>query len=418
MAITRITTNLGDTPLGNPVSDDGIAMLISVATTQNNTDTGLTFALNTPYLILSPQDLNNYGITEAINPTLVFNVNEFFEKAGNGSKLWIVGAPRTLSGVMSLINNDLENIVSDTAKSDFDNRPRFIGFAGEIGLIENIAADNPLQDDVIDIAQALQTQLTNMFRNSYRMSGYVDAIALYTAAAGISKGSAITDLQSGIALNAPRVSIVLTTTTPNQTASIGQVLGVQSSIALNISIGAVTTVGQVSTFGYFLDYNSTSNSYINTDVSDLTNTQYDLLGAKQYVFTRTRPQKSGVYYNDGATLNDPTNALSSQEFVRVGNKVCDSVEAYFVNLIGEPIPTVVSTGAIDPAFKASELDELARRYLNPLVDAGIARQISVDFWAKDGNFIASRAIEVQVRIVPMAALREIYIEVFYVSVID
>lgn len=144
----------------------------------------------------------------------------------------------------------------------------------------------------------------------------------------------------------------------------------------------------------------------------------NLLGKNQYLFTRVRPQLAGVYYNDGATCNDPEMALSEISFVRVGNAVCDSVERFFVKLLQENIPTDASTGAIDAGFKSGTLAQLDETELTPRINRGEAQAINVDFAAKDGNYNMSKAIQVTVEVLPLGPLREAYIETFFVTTLN
>lgn len=412
MARTGIYTSLIDTALGNAQASDGIAMIVAPATAQSGTG-GLDFMIETAYMITSLKELENMGVTAENNSILHHQVSEFYSSAGSGARLWVVGYTQTAQGLTDFIDDKLETVIRSTTATDFDMRPRMLGVIGAKEYVTETTAEDPLVPEVVTTAIAkLQTVLDNLFSESYRMCAVMDAIMLNCANAGgfvvEQTATRLTDLAS---LDAPRVGLCVTTTTIGQTASVGQVLGIMAAVGLATSIGSMALEAPAQA-GYMLDANV--GTYINTNVALLSKAKFDELGEKQYIFLRTRPQMPGVYYNDGATCNDPTMALSSLEFLRVGNAVCDSVEAYFVQLINTNI-TTNTDGSISNAYKSATLADLNSRFLQPRINAGQAQAINVDFWAHDGNFIASRAIDVEVQILPLASLREVYIETLFVS---
>lgn len=412
MAITGIYTQLNDTAFGTAVVSDGVAMLIGPATAESVSG-GLPFELNTAYLLQSSREIERY-LTTANNAAFVHHITEFYEKAGQGAKLWIVGIAANDSGAWNeLAAGPFQQIIRSTTATSFDNRPRLVGlFGDENWASEEVATGSFLNAWAVNAAEVMETQLTEMFDQGYRMVGVVDAVQLDAAnPTGIVNEALATTLQNGGDLDLPRTGMLLTTSTPGQTASVGELLGRMAAISIASSIGSVP-LGPLRAEEYFLDHNG--GAYVNTPVTSASEAIYRDLGSKQYIFSRSRNQLSGVFYNDGATLNDPTMALSTLEFVRVGNAVCDSVERFFVEMIGTNVTTTTS-GEIAPAYKATQLADLDQRYLRPRIERGEAQLIQVDFWAKDGNFLTSRAIEVNVRIFPNAALREVFIDVSFVT---
>lgn len=409
MAKTGIYTQLLDTTLGIPSVNDSIAMLVAPATAVSPS-----FFIDTTYQVSSMDGVKALGITEENNPQIFFNATEFFEKAGSGMILWIVGYNGTSADTAkAFIYNTFEQCVKNTTKALFNNRPRLIGWVGDKSLITDTETTDPLLPELVkEVVGALSTAQQNLDGESIRTCMVVDAIMLNCKNAdGFGSEQIATTLDSLVALNAPFVGVHITTSTPGHTASVGQVLGIQASVSLATSIGNMQ-LGPVNDIQYFIDANA--GNYVNTNVAEMSCVKYEDMGQKQYIFTRTRPQKAGVYYNDGGTCNDATKALSSLEFCRVGNAVCDSVEGFFVDLLNTNIPTDTS-GKIDNAYKAATLDDLDQRFLRPRINRGEAASIVVDFKAKENNFIMSRAIEVTVQILPLASLREVYIYTFFVS---
>lgn len=412
MAVTLIETKLGDTALGSPAAYDGIAMLCVPGEVTTGTG-GLAIALNTPYLVSSMKDITSMGATVSNNPDLIEQANLFYAKAGNGSRLWFVVYTKTVEGYKAFLDTYLEDMVQATVVTDFNLRPRLIGFCGSRDFVTDTTTSDPLVPAIVTAAiPKFQTHLNNLFQDSFRCVGVIDGINLNCkTASGILGEQIATTLPDCAALNAPRVGVQITGSTSTSTAAVGEVLGIMAANTVATSIGSMI-LGSAAPIEYFVD--TYDGNYIGTPVGKVNRSKCEEIGGKQYIFTRTRPQCSGVYYNDGATCNDPTMALSSLEFVRVGNKVCDMAEAFFVLLLNTNIPTDAN-GEIDAGYKASTLADLDARYLAPMVRRGDAQTISVDFKAKDGNFIQSRAIEVTIQILPNASLREVYIETFFVS---
>lgn len=73
-------------------SDDGVAGLVATGVAVAET-----FALNKAYLLTSSDGLADLGVTVENNPTIVKAVNEFYQEATQGSKLWIYGVADTVT---------------------------------------------------------------------------------------------------------------------------------------------------------------------------------------------------------------------------------------------------------------------------------------------------------------------------------
>lgn len=409
MARTGITTTLLDTALGSVSVNDSIAMLLCPAVAETGTG-GLQFALDTAYMITSAKDLTGMGVTEGKNASLLQSVNDFYAKAGSGARLWIVGYAKT-ADAYEKIPTTFADIVRSTTVSDFALRPRIFAISGD-GIEATTTTGQALSPVVTKLVTDMDATLTAMFQDGYRMSGIVDAILINCATAGgILTEQLATTLPAADSFNSPRIAIQLSSIHSTGSASVGDTLGWITTLTLSTSAGAVR-LGQEATTAYFLDENA--GSAIRTPVALGPTALYDQLGEKQYLFHRTRQDRSGVYFNDAATCNDPTMALSSIEFNRVGNAVCDLVANFFQGLINDTVPTTTS-GEVAAAYKDAMLADLRQRYLVPRINAGYCQDIVVDFWAKDGNFIVSRAIEVSVKIFPLATAREVFIEVQFVT---
>ena len=128
MAVVDIYTTLGDTRLGNTTPSDGIGMIVAPAMASSGPDAN--FALDTAYLITSVADLTAMGVTSGTGAMLLFQVEEYYAKAGSGSRVWVVGYAQ--AEYKTFISAKLESIISGTTASNFDLRPRMISFASPL----------------------------------------------------------------------------------------------------------------------------------------------------------------------------------------------------------------------------------------------------------------------------------------------
>ena len=353
MAQTGIYTELVDTALGGTAQDNSVSMLFAPgAKGKAPGPGGVTLEVGTSYMLTGLEDAVNLGINEEYDTTnktpLYFNIKEFYDKADAGTKLWIYVYDKTTYAQTSnfLQAPDFLTAVRSTMETLENNRPRIIMVAQAEG--QDTPTEGGLSEDTITCCTNFESALETLFGEGIRAVGILDAAVV----------SDISDLPDVSEYNAPRVALQIVTSTKTR----------------NASMGSVTTAD------YLVD--SASNAPVNTPVTLLTRTQTNDLGAKQYLFTLRR-NDVGICYNDGATMNSAANALSSIDFVRVANAVCDDCDTFFTKLLNVNIP-VQSNGTINAAFKSGTLANLRSLYIDPYINRGDASQINVDFEAKDG----------------------------------
>lgn len=408
MAVTGVTTNLQDTVLGTPTSNEGVAMIIVL---KGATGDGTPTIADGPVLVTSNDEATELSFYSELDESSQFQISEFFRMAKSGAKLWILtyNDPNADSGDLSSLDFDsIKQAIRQTTATLWDNRPRLLGLA-----YSGLLADNPasgLSEDLTKsggVIQQMQTLIADMFAESYRMVAVVDAGRI---------GTDITDLPDGTTYNSYGVALAITTPNPAYTADVGRALGILASINPAQSIGQMS-LGSVSPEDYFVNGTNGADPADATNVATVARATIDDIASKQYLFTRTRPGNTGVYYNDGATLNASTNALSSIEFVRVANGVCDDAEYYFQQLINTQVP-VTTSGDVDPGYKSAILATFRSNYIQPRLSRGDASEIEVTLQAKDGNFVQSRAFEITIKILPNATLREAFVTTFYVTSLE
>lgn len=398
MARTGVTVELKDTTLSTPSSNEGVAMLVLPAVSLSNP------LIKTPALVSSMEEAQELDGYSTLDDGARFQISEFYSKAGSGSKLWIVGYDSSTSGISAIDMSVVKQAIRQTTAALWDNRPRLIGF---VYPMDTSIQGSGLAEDLTKsqgAIQKVQSLIQDMFSEGYRMVAVLDAGRI---------GSDLGNLPNGDTFNAYGVALALTTPDPTYTADVGRALGILAGINPAQSIGQMT-LGSVSPVDYIVNATTADAA---TNVAVVSRSAIDDIGAKQYLFTRTRPGNSGVYYNDGATLNKSTNALSAIEFVRVANGVCDDAEYYFQQLINTQVP-VTASGDIDAGYKSAILATFRSNYIQPRLSRGDASEIEVTLEAKDGNFVKSRAFAITIRILPNATLREAFVTTFFVTSLE
>ena len=423
MAKTGIYVSLSDSQIGNNQSDESIAMIFADAPAISNT-----FLQDKAYLITGLQDAAALGITQeweteqlsSSGSRLYTHIADFYANAGSGTKLWICGTTFTYgeSGSLSqasFYSGKVADAVMQTVENGYALRPRiFILCKGEKAAASTKYTSSVLNCDydLTDIA-AFQTFLVDMSNdNSIRMCGIYDGAFLNPATTPID----VTGLTDASGLNAPLVGYNITDIHGYGISSTGHVGGILSGRNIQASIGNVS-LGSTVQKAYFTNVKNTTGSITyqsGTPVSQLNNAKNDIIGEKGYVFLRTRPMITGLFYNDGSTCNLSTNALSKLEMVRVGNAVCDDAQQFLTLYLNVNIP-VESDGTILASYKSSMSSDFYSRYIQPRLNAGQASDIRVTFSEKDGNYVQSKAIQCTVEILPSPAMEQGYVNVFYVS---
>lgn len=423
MAKTGIYVSLSDSRTGNNQSDESIAMIFADAPAISST-----FLQDKAYLITGLQDAAALGITQewetgqldTSKSRLYTHIADFYANAVSGTKLWICGTTFTYgeSGSLSqasFYSGKVADAVMQTVENGYALRPRiFILCKGEKAAASTKYTSSALNCnyDLTDIA-AFQTFLEDMSNdNSIRMCGIYDGAFLNPATTPID----VTKLTDASGLNAPLVGYNITDIHGYGISSTGHVGGILSGRNIQASIGNVS-LGSTVQKAYFTNVKNTSGSITyqsGTPVSQLNNAKNDIIGEKGYVFLRTRPMITGLFYNDGSTCNLSTNALSKLEMVRVGNAVCDDAQQFLTLYLNVNIP-VESDGTILASYKSSMSSDFYSRYIQPRLNAGQASDIRVTFSEKDGNYVQSKAIQCTVEILPSPAMEQGYVNVFYVS---
>jgi hypothetical protein len=317
-----------------------------------------------------------------------------------------------------LASDTFKNLIRATAKLNYNYKVKIIGTGYAIPTALNTSGSVFIPADVVNSVTTLQTTHDAMAKEGYPFVGVIDGYNMSTKATP-------ENLYDMSAAGCGAIQLCITGSSGNGISSVGAYLGKLASISIGHSVsdksdgpelaiqaayftnslrvdvgtaipttaglyfyvgGASITYNSIvyepgESFVYDSTHTAISGSgyvYYTDSATDITKIDYTLqgnkdsvigfaaLGTSQYLFLRTWPGLSGYYYNDGATCEDSTLALSSVEYQRVMNHFVDA-ETYFGNTeIGKNMIINSSTGQVDAGYLKTLNQTFYNLYIKPL----------------------------------------------------
>lgn len=445
-----ININVINNAVGVASSSDGVMMMFIKGFAIGNT-----LALDTPYLLSKLADGVALGLSAAFdeaNSVAMFQqVNEFYDEGVNdGALLWVVFTAVANNPFATYVgSNTFDNLVRYTAIANPANRAKMIGLCYEVPQSQQSIADFPV--DVTNTILVFQAVQQVLFQQGYQFSGVID---------GYNMSSTVTPTSIQTMANkvAASVSMCITGTQPNGVSGVGLALGRFARIGIGhgfgeVADGPVTTntayltngvlIGETIVSGtggvlqvgtvytvlnasivyngvtYFVgqsftavlghtSFTTSAGGYVvagGTPVGTLSPSDIDQLGLKQYLFLRTWLNRSGFYWNDGATCTDPTLQLSTQEYNRVANALSADALNFFIGEMGKNLPLDVSTGNVSSTYLLAKQAEFYDTYISPLTVAAGSGDITDAALTVTGvNFNATKTLNFTLDIVPTPIL--------------
>lgn len=401
MARTGIDIQINNTRLGGSpeVNSNSMLVVFSAAAVPGATTP---FTLETAFMLYSPGDLANLGITEDNNPAIYRQVNDYYSQAP-GSLLWLVGFAGAVSANEGHLVEVMPSIIRSTVVSGFQYRPRQILFSPGT----NMVSGGP------SLTTSVQEILTQMYVEGFSM------VAISGSTYGVALGGVNADPAGFIdsltgAGDKPLVGFLIITNRPGTEACVGLIGGLMASLPVGTSIGNtnLSALGSM----YIMDVGS-GTDVINTPCAELSLATCNLLGDAQLLFARTRPPRNGLWMNDGATLADSATALSTLEAGRTIAAIVDSLRDYFVSYLNTNMPVALS-GDLDPNFRQVLINGARAAVITPRIDAGDITDAEISIRAMNNDFVGTRTLECTVRILPAPSLRWVDGYVFYVNALN
>jgi hypothetical protein len=397
MAQTGINIQVTNTQLGSTPQVDSNSMLIVAGATAGSGGT-LPLELSKPYMITSPSGLTALGVTQANNPELYKQVNDFYNPTSainnNGNILWVVGVPKSNAG--NSIKGTLVPWLRETVANGFEYRPRNI----MISLTSEEAGITPAD---------VQTAINSAYTEGFSVVCVFDGQQFVTENLAENGSTSMEDLSEQ---DATMVGVVIVTDKAGGRPIVGRVGGYMSQLSVGTSIGD-TSLARFDTSLFFVDPEGAAFP-ANTPCGTIALYTINDLGSKQYIFARTRPPRNGLWFNDGATCAEATTALSTLEAARTIASMVDDLRDFFTPYINSKVP-VSASGDIDPTYKQVVIDNATAAVINPYIESGDISDARISLVAQNNDMVGTRTWEVTLQILAAPTLRWVDAFVFYVS---
>ena len=455
-----IAISVLNTAVGVPQADDGIFILFN-----QGVAVGSTLALNTPYLITQLSDAEALGITAAYDTTNGTSchqqISEFYTQAPVGTLLWICIVANPTAYATFVAGSTFLQIIKNTGAANPLYQAKMAGFCYPVPASLNTSSDFPT--DVTATILALQTLYPSLLPLGLQFSSIVDGYNMKSTDTPETLGTRAGDA-------AFSVSCCITSTLGNGVSQVGLALGRFSQISVGHGFGrvqdgpvAVTTafltnsilvqstgtlvVGHVYTVmggpvtydsvtytpgtpqnptkftavTGFTTFTTSGGGYVIDNaifVSNFSQTDIDSLGTSQYLFLRTWFQQNGFFWNDGATCCAPNLQLSSQEYMRVANKLAADALAFIVEQEGNQFPLDAKTGAIDQTVLNALQQSFYDDYIGPLSQTGTGDITDGKIIFTAPNFNATKQMNFQLEILPTVVMGNAVGTVQFVSTLN
>lgn len=382
MARTGINIQVKDTALGAPINVNATSLLFVEVPAETLELESVTVGIREPFDLYSLSDLEAYGLTKD-NATQLYNhVRDFYNPCegidNTGKLLWV-----------NIGLNQLKTVLKRVVElGGFDKRPRNVLYAKAYSQEE--------LDALVDTVNILDAQSEGFY-----------TVAVVGAKGGTHPLGTTSDWFDLAALKAPFMGLVVSTNGVDADPCVGKVGGILAATSVGTSIGDCTLPPASDKSEILFTDGS-------VDVNLLSNVTLDGIAEKQYIFLRPRAPKNGLWFNDGATANDASNALSTLEASRTLCAIVDDLRAFFTTYINTRVP-VTASGDIQPAYKQTVLDNAFDTVITPYIENGDISDARISLVAQNNDMVGTRTWQITLSILPAPTLRWIEGYVFYVK---
>jgi hypothetical protein len=383
--------------LGSVTPDaDGVAGLIVTAVAKTN---GL--QLNTAYLIRKLDDLAQYGVTNAVNDDnalLYRHVKEFYDEAGDGAELWIMGVADSItqSGIVDKTNAYAKKLLMEAR--------------GRITLLGVAVEPNP---DTGAITNGLDSDLTTAMLNAQALaewateSMYAPAVVLLEARRFNGTVTALPDLTTN-AYN--RVGVLLGDTSASTGAATGLLLGRAARIPVQRHIGRVRDLALKTTTAYIGDKKAEE-----ADVETINN--------NGFITFRTFTGKSGYFFSDDSLATADSDDYRSLARRRTVDKAYRIAYDTLLEYLNDEIPVTNNYGIVPSTAKSWE-SSVERAIISRMTDVGNLGVDTTDaadkgvkcFIDYNQNVVSTGRIEIVLQIKPYGYAKYIDVKLGFITI--
>ncbi len=346
------------------------------------------FALLHPYVLHSIYDLENLGITNKPDDANAFvykHVKEFYNEAGEGATLWIIGFPNTTTA-SSIVDKDS----SASAKRLLETA------LGEIRCL--VVAVNPATSYTPTIENGLDKDLESAMLNAQVLSEWAtDSLfaPVFVLLEARHYNGSVTDLPNLTTYDYNRVGVLLGDTVENSNgASVGLLGGRIAKIPVQRHIGRVKD-GALNTLTTFIGDKK-------TEFADA-----ETINDKGFITFRTFVGKAGYFFSDDSLAAKASDDYRSIARRRTIDKAYRIAYRRLLEELNDEVP-ITDEGKLAPAMVKGWQMQVETAIINEMTaegnlgidptdenDTGV--QCYIDF---NQNVVATGRIEVVLRVKP------------------
>lgn len=383
MNLPNVNIVIGNGNMGNvSLSDDGIAGLILTGTAVANK-----LELNKVYVLGSTLELAKLGITPETNPLLYKDITAFYSAAGEGAELHllVVSEATTLTQICSAdAESPLRKLVSSAA-----GRIRLIGINRNTPADYEMTAEKGLDADVITAIAAAHATAEDFLTSIAPFRVLLPALGW---------DGETTDMYKPREGSYNRVSVVMASdgkfgASKLYSAAIGQVLGRAAKVGVHQNLGRVRD-GAIAAKGYMTDGKTPEEHF----------SAMNILEDAGYIFYRTFVGKNGYYLNGDATATDITDDYCFLSSGRVIDKAMVVAYKTYIDDILDNIQVDPEKGTIPVSICKSFEASIIRAVNTSMGDEMSSFTAYID---PNQNILANGQMTITCKIVPLATLREI-----------
>lgn len=319
--IKRTTGNLGRV---RPTTDNVFALVLSGAAVAGK------IGLNEPKSITDLNGLTTLGITATNNPLAHTEITNFYAKAGEGTKLWVIlySDATLLADICDKNTGIVKNVLLEAG-----GEIRGVFINKKLPASYTVTRTDGLDQDVWNGVIKLEALCEAMGDDNNPLFGVLPGIGF-----SFSEVATLRDLNT---MTDEQVSILLGADDSTGKCSIGALAGWLARLPVHQNIGWVG-LGAVLETAWFMD---------GTPAGDKTiKSQLDGLHDKRYIFFRKINQKSGYFFNDDPTATSVADDYSSISWNRVINKAHVLCYNALIDHLNEDVEADPVTGGISPTL--------------------------------------------------------------------
>ena len=398
--LPRVKINFANGALGSVVpSPDCVAGLIATAETVADT-----FVLGNAYMLHKTDDLASLGITASNNACLYKHVQEFYDEAGDGAELWIMGVPNTIKPSEIA---DKDNALVPYAKNLIqiaNGRLRFLGIAYEPASGYEATIEEGLDSDVW--AAALKAQALAEWATTQLFA----PLFVILAGRGFNNTN-ITALKDLTTLNYNRVGILIgDTKSESEGAAVGLLMGRIAQSPVQRHIGRVRD-GALKVL----------KAYIGDKDPSLANVE--AIHDKGYITLRCFTGKSGYFFSDDCLATAVADDYRSIARRRTVDKAYRIVYATMLEHVNDELP-ITDKGYLVPSQTKAWESEIISAIANQMTsngelgtDSGNADDKGVKVYIDPEQcVVATSKVNVVVQVKPYGYAKFIDVELGFITI--